>query len=136
MGLQLPDQSITVTGITTAAPSGADAKSIDLSIAYTYDVMRPDKWLVTAVVSSAPSDLFLWGLLAAGVMDDATDDLWGLHNDKYGVIKLGKLGTALAVGTHHFVVEDLGLYARLYFQRSAGAVNVTITPILKSLRGS
>lgn len=136
MGMQIPDTVVTKLNIASTAPSGADAGGIDLTTALTYYNMRPERWLVTATVTTAPSDLTLWGLLAVGNPDDASDDLWGLHNDLYLVIKGGKLGTALAVGTHHFIVKDIGVYARLYFQKSAGTVDVRLTPLLTSKRSS
>lgn len=134
MGMQLPAESITTSDIPNTSPSGA--VGIDLSLQLPEYMMRPDKWLVTAVVTVAPSDLILWGALAAGVALSAADDVWGLHNDKYGAIKAGKLSSALAVGTHHFIVTDIGVYSRLYFQKSAGTVSVTITPLSKSGRSS
>ncbi len=134
MGMQLPAESFTLTDVPSTAPSGA--VGADLSLQFPEYMMRPDRWLVTATVTVAPSDLTLWGAFAAGVQDSAADDIWGLHNDKYLVIKAGKLATALAVGSHHFIVTDIGIYARLYFQKSAGTVSVTITPISKSARSS
>jgi len=134
MGMQLPAESITASDIPNTSPSGA--VGIDLSLQLPEYMMRPDKWLVTAVVTVAPSDLTLWGALAAGAALSAADDVWGLHNDKYGVIKAGKLGSSLAVGTHHFIVTDIGVYSRLHFQKSAGTVSVTITPISRSARSS
>lgn len=134
MGMQLPAESITAPDIPNTSPSGA--VGIDLSVQLPEYMMRPDKWLVTAVVTVAPSDLTLWGALAAGAALSAADDVWGLHNDKYLVIKNGKIATALPVGSHHFIVCDIGVYARLYFQKSAGTVSVTITPLSKSGRSS
>lgn len=136
MALQLPDGVITKNGIASTAPSGADANAIDLTVALPQYNMRPERWILTAVVTVAPSDLTIWGLLAAGNQDDATDDLWGLHNDKFLAIKDGKIGTALAVGIHHFIVMDLGVYARLYFQKSAGTVDIRLTPVIKTGRSS
>lgn len=136
MPLQLPDGVITKTAIASTAPSGADVNSIDLTVVLPQYNMRPMTWIVTAVVTVAPSDLTIWGLLAVGDQDDVTADLWGLHNDKYLAIKNGKIATALAVGVHHFIVTDLGVYARLYFQKSAGTVDIRLTPVLKSGRSS
>jgi len=134
MSLQITAETASQAGLTTGAPSGN--VGILLSSGFNYQAMRPKKWLVTAVVTSAPTDLFIWGAAAAGVIADSSDDRWGLVNDKYGRIVAGKLGTALAVGTHHFVVEDIGVYTRLYFQRTAGAADVFITPINDSKQGS
>jgi len=133
-GKQIIDEFIAQDDIPTAAPSGA--VGIDLSVAYQHHTARPDKWLVQATVSVAPSDLFVWGALAFGSPDDASDDVWAVHNDKYGRVLAGKLGTALAVGSHAFIVTDVGVYARLYFQKSAGTVNVKIAPIYHGKRGS
>jgi hypothetical protein len=125
---------VSQTAIPTAAPTGN--VGIDLSIAYPQNIMRESKWLVTAVVTGAPSDLFVWGAGMVGNLDDSTDDRWGFHNDKYGRVLNGKLGSALAIGTHHFVVTDIAIYTRLYFQRSAGAVDVFISPIIESKKSS
>lgn len=93
---------------------------------------RRVKWLVTVVISGGPATITLWGALGAGVDGDATDDLWGKHNDKYGDITAGVLGTTIADGTHHFVVEDLGIYTRLYVQNSAGTVTGFMSPIMET----
>lgn len=134
MPLQQIEQTASQLNIPSTGASGN--VGIEFRTMLGHREMRPKKWLVTAVVTSAPSDLFIWGALAGGVIDDATDDKWGVHNDKYGRILAGKLGTALAVGTHHFIVEDIGIYTRVYFQKSAGAIDVFLTDILESQRSS
>lgn len=128
---------LTMASIGTDAPSGDDAESIDLTGNHDGGY-RPDQYLVTAVVTSAPSDLFVWGLVmhGSGAIDTPSDDLWGLHNNRYGTQVNGKIGTALAVGTHHFVLKDIGIYTRLYFQRSAGAVAIHVRPIYFAARGN
>jgi hypothetical protein len=134
MSLQSVAETVSQANIPNAIPSGN--VGIALGSAYPYNTMRPAKWLVTAVVTSAPSDLFIWGALGAGVIADSTDDKWGLHNDKYGRIITGRLGTAIGIGTHHFIVENIACYTRLFFSKSAGSIDVFITPILESKRSS
>ena len=131
---QILDAQALQSDIPNTAPSGA--VGIDLSISYPHQTARPTRWLVTVVVTVAPSDLLLYGLVALGAPDDATDDVWALYNDRYGRVVGGKLGTALAIGKHTFVVSDMGVYDRVYFQKSAGTVDVRIAPILESERGS
>lgn len=124
-----------MAGIGTAAPSGG--VGIDLTLFDETGQMRPSKWLITAVVTSAPSDLFLWGLVMhVGGVDTPNDDQWGLHSGKYGQQAQGKIGTALAVGTHHIVVEDVGAYTHLFFTKSAGTVDVYLRPYIESDRGN
>ena len=99
--------------------------------------MRPSRYLVTVVVTVAPSDLFMWGcVMHLGAVNTPADDQWGLHNGRYGVQANGKIGTALAVGTHHIVVTDVGIYTHLFFTKSAGTVDVYVRPIYESTRGS
>lgn len=134
MSMQITGERAAQLAISTGAPTGN--VGIDLSAAYAYQTMRPDKWIVSATVTTATSDLTLWGATALGAIDDSTDDLWGLHNDRYGRILNGKLGAALAVGSHHFIVTDIAIYSRIYFQKSAGNVDVFIIPIFKTDRSS
>lgn len=120
--------------IPATAPSGD--VGIELSAGFE-GTNRPTKYLVTAVVTAAPSDLFMWGcVMHLSGVDTPADDQWGLHNNVYGTQANGKIGTALAVGTHHFVVEDVGLYARLMFQKSAGNIDIYVRPILHVDRGN
>lgn len=124
-----------MTGIGTAAPSGG--VGVDLTLFTEAGNMRPSKWLVTAVVTAAPSDLILYGcVMHLNDVDTPADDQWGLHNGKYGQWSNGKIGSALAVGTHHIVVEDLGVYTRLFFVKSAGTVDVYVRPFLESDRSN
>lgn len=90
--------------------------------------LRPASYLITAVVTVAPSDLFMYGRV---------DTVWGLHSGRYNVTSTqGKIGTALAVGVHHIIVEDVGLYDELFFIKSAGNIDVSVMPILFSNYGS
>lgn len=130
--IQEPGELLSVTDITAIAPVNADAKSIDLTVLP--GNMKPSAYLITAVVTVAVSDLSVWGCSAQGVVNDETDDKWGLFNDRYG--NGPKLGTGLAVGTHHFVREDLGLFQRIYFQKSAGTIDVYVRPIYYGGRGN
>ncbi len=93
-------------------------------------------WLATVVVTVAPSNLTIWGALAQGVPEDESDDVWGLHQDSYGSHPLGLIATALPVGTYHFLVEGLGMYSRIYFQKSAGTINVTLSEVHEAGRGN
>lgn len=106
----------------SSAPVGDQVGAIDAETLHAGG-MKPNAYLITAVVSGSSSDLRVWGR-ARGV--------WGLHNGRYGQHPGGLLGTALAAGAHHFVVEDLGVYDQLYFVKSAGTVDVTVLPILFS----
>lgn len=74
---------------------------------------RPRWWLLTLEVQSLADDVFLWGALP--LTDDASQDLWGLHQDQYGKIPLGSLGS-LDPGTYQFAVDGLGLYSRVALQ--------------------
>jgi hypothetical protein len=99
--------------------------------------MRPSEYLITAIVTGAPSDLVMYGVVMhLSDVDTPADDQWGLHNNVYGTQVGGKIGSALPVGTHHFVVKDVGIYTRLFFVKSAGAIDVYVRPILYSGRGS
>lgn len=128
---QLIDR-LSMLAISTVAPVGdvgIDLKSLPGGL-------KPSTYLITAVVTVAPSNLICWGLVADGVSGDETDDQWGLFNDKRGSVVNGVIGTALAVGTHHIVVEDLGGFHKLFFTRSAGAVSVYVRPFQFGARGS
>ena len=127
-----PVQSMATIG--TSAPTGD--VGIELSAGHEGN-MRPSKYLVTAVVTVATTDLFMYGcVMHLGAVDTPNDDQWGLHNNVYGTQINGKIGAGLVVGTHHFVVEDVGVYTRLFFTRSAGAVDVYVRPIYESSRGN
>lgn len=124
---------------TVAAATGAPTSStigVELEALVSVGMMKPALWLITAVVSGGATDLTLWGCVPEGAAGDETDDLWGVVNDKFGNIKKGVLGTALAVGTYHWIVSDLGVFSRLYFQNSANAVSVHVKPVLFSMRGT
>ena len=122
-------------GIGSAAPSGG--VGVDLTSFIEAGNMRPSKWLITAVVTVAPSDLFLWGcVMHLQDVDTPADDQWGLHSTATGLQGQGKIGTALAVGTHHIVVDDVGVYTRLFLTKSAGTVDVYVRPYLETGRGN
>lgn len=114
--------------------AGGFAPGIQLSEGH-FGMMRPGRYLVTAVVTGGASDLYIYGRVAVGDSDQS-DDRWGLHNDARGRILNGKLGTALATGTHHFIVEDIGLYGAVFFTKSANSVDVYVHPISSSHYGS
>jgi hypothetical protein len=78
----------------------------------------------------------MWGATPGGIADDETDDIWGLFQDEYKTFVEGKIAAALPLGTYHFMTNGLGLFAWIYFQSSAGTVNVTITEILEAERGN
>lgn len=120
--------------IGTAAPSGD--VGIELSQGWPGGA-RPTSYLVTAVVTGGASDLFMWGCVRhLGAGDTPADDQWGLHNNRYGTQASGKIGTALAAGTHHIVVEDVGIYTRLFFTKSANNIDIYVRPIQYSGRGN
>lgn len=130
--LSIPGEVLSLPNIGTVAPTGA----VGIHLTALPGAMKPSSFLVTAVVTSAPSDLFIWGCAPDGDPGDETDDRWGVINDKFGRVVAGKLGTALAVGTHHFIVDDIGIFHRLSFTKSAGAVDVYVAPIYFSRRGN
>lgn len=111
----------------TIAPVGDAAGRIDLGSGHRGG-MRPSSYLITAVVEVGASDLIMYGRV---------DSVWGLHTGRYGLPSQGKIGTALAVGTHHIVVEDVGLYDELFFAKSANTISsVKVTPVAFSNYGS
>jgi hypothetical protein len=135
MCTQILGRVLSALNIGNVAPIPGDV-GIELSLGYEGNA-RPSEYLVTAVVTGAPSDLIMYGcVMHGGGVDTPADDLWGLHNNVYGTQLNGKLGTALVVGTHHFVVKDVGVYTRLFFVKSAGNVDIHIRPILYTGRGS
>jgi len=118
--------------ITTAAPTTAVGQGIDFSTAFAYETARWRKFLLTIGLTGGPSDINLWVRRAAGVSGTTTDDVWGLFQDMFGVIKLGKVATALPNGAYHFIIADIGAFAGLYIQASAGTMTATILPIQES----
>lgn len=129
--LQIP-RRVTQVNAATGAPTGA--VGIDLTATMPETTARPHKWLATLDVQGGASNVTLWGCLASAVPGDATDDIWGLHNDKRGQIANGVLKTAAPVGRYHIVIEDIGIYSRLYFQNSANTVTVTLSAIYEKAR--
>lgn len=112
--------------ITNAVPVGAVGFGLTASLfAHT---MKPRKAVVSVTVS-APTTLSLWMLLPIGITGDTSDDVWGLFQDMFGVIKLGVLATALPAGTYHFIIPDIGGFSRLYLQSTAGTVTAVINVI-------
>lgn len=106
--------------ITTAAPTGA--VGIDFSTAGVYHTSRWRKYALEIASTGGPSDCTLWVMRG-------TADVWSKFQDMFGVIKLGKVATALPDGTYTFVVPDLGSYARVYIQNSAGTMTAVLLPI-------
>ena len=132
MGKRILGQSLAQTNIPAIAP----VAGVGIDMTLFLEASRPRWWLVTVEVTVAPSDLFVWGALPQGTPDDPADDIWGLHQDEYATFPLGKIGATLPVGTYHFITDGLGLYSRLYFQKSAGTVTVILSEILEAERGS
>jgi len=132
VGKRILGQSLTQTAIPSIAPVGA----VGLDMTLFLEASRPRWWLITVEVTTAPSDLFVWGARPMGTPDDPSDDIWGLHQDEYATFPLGKIGAALPIGTYHFITDGLGLYSRIYFQKSAGAVTVIMSEILDAERGN
>lgn len=118
-----------IGSIAPVANVGMDMKSFR-------EASRPKRHLVTVTITVAPSDVTIWGAIPKGVIDDSTDDAWGKFIDEYGTFAAGKLGTALATGVYHFVITGLGLFSRVYFQKSAGTVDVVLSEILEAGRGN
>lgn len=132
MGKRIPGQNQVATDDSAVAPTGA----VGIDMTMFQEAARPQWWLITVTVTVAPSDVFVWGALPAGVPDSAADDQWGLHQDEYKVLPLGKLATALPIGVYHFIIDGLGLYSRVYFQKSAGTLSVKLTEILEATRSN
>lgn len=118
----------TQTGVTNVDPVGDQAGRIELGSGH-HGGMRPASYLITVIVTIS-ADLEMWGRV---------DEEWGLHSGRYGTaIGQGKIGVALSVGTHHIVVEDVGIYDELFFTTSvaAAATSVKVRPIVFSNYGS
>ena len=113
--------------VTTAAPVGN--VGIDFRTSIVYQTMGWRKLLLTIVVTGGVSDCTLWVRVARAVADDATDDVWGLFNDMFGVIKSGRVASALGIGTHHFIIPDVGGFAGIYIQSSANTMTANVSPI-------
>lgn len=123
---QIFDKTVDHPTVTNSAPTGDVGVNIGTSFVYTTAGWR--KIVLTITVAGGASNVFLWGRLPAGAAG-AGDDVWGLFQDMFGVVKLGVIATALPVGTYHFTIPDVGPYAALYVQNSANTVTAKITPI-------
>ncbi len=132
MGKRILGQSLTQAAI----PSIAPVANVGIDMTLFLEASRPRWWLITIEVTVAPSDILVWGALPQGTPDDPSDDIWGLHQDEYATFPLGKIATALPIGNHHFITDGLGLYSRVYFQKSAGTVSVILSEILEAERGN
>lgn len=132
MGKRILGQSQVATDDSNAAPTGA----VGIDMTLFQEAARPRWWLMTVTITVGASDVFVWGALPAGVADSAADDIWGLHQDEYKVLPLGKLGSAIPTGVYHFIVDGLGIYSRVYFQKSAGTLSVKLSEILDAARGN
>ncbi len=102
----IPGVSVSADFSLSVAPSADDG--IDMTL-FT-GAMKERRWLLTIDVQFLASDVSLWGAIPFGNPDD-TDDIWGLHQDPYGKIPLGFIGT-LGVGKFQTIVDGLGLYTR------------------------
>jgi hypothetical protein len=80
--------------------------------------------LIGGVDAATTTDIFVWGR-------ESTSKRWGLHNDSYGRVLLGKIHTGIVSGLQHLFLKDLGNYDRVYFTRagSTGTVTVRLTEI-------
>lgn len=116
------------TDLGTAAPVADEDDRIILGDGHRGG-MRPSSYLITAVVETGVADLIMYGRV---------DGVWGLHSGRYSVLGAqGVIGDNLAVGTHHIVVEDVGLYDELFFVKSANNItSVKVRPILFGNHGS
>ena len=121
----------------TDAASVAPVDDVGIDMTQFGGQSKSKSFLATVTVTGGASNVSVWGALAQGAEEDATDDVWGLHQDPLGAIApLGLLGTALPVGTYHFMIDGLGLYSRVYFQKSANTVDVILTEIHEAGRGN
>lgn len=132
MGKRILGQGLPQLDIPSADPVG----DVGIDMTLFLEASRPRWWHITAVVTVAPSDLIVWGALPQGAPDDLTDDIWGLHQDEFKTFPLGVIAASLPVGTYHFMTDGLGLYSKVYFQKSAGTVDITLSEILDAERGS
>lgn len=126
MPRQIFDKSVDHPTVTTAAPTGDVGVNIGTNFVYNTAGWR--QVLLTVAISGGASDVKLWVRLTRGA-GDASDDTWGLFQDQYGVVKFGIVATALAVGTYHFMIPDVGGFAALYVQKSANTVTASVTPV-------
>lgn len=125
---QLPATSgLVQQTVNTSAPSGD--VGINLATLMPEENARWRKVILTVTVAGSASNIILWAKRAAGVAGSSADDVWGLFSDMFGNVKLGVVATALPVGTYHFTIPDVGPYAALYVQSSAGTVSATFLPI-------
>lgn len=124
---QIFETLISHPAITSAAPSGD--VGINFADTLPQNTMKWRKILLAVTIIGGASDCTLWLRRNLGVIGDETDDVWGLFQDMFGVIKLGKIGTALAAGVYFFIVPDVGAFAGLYVQNSANTMTVSVSPI-------
>lgn len=115
--------------------AGGVTPGIDMTLFL--EASRPRWWHITVEITVDPATVSVWGLSAAGApADEPAEQIWGLHQDEYGTFKLGVIGTLLPTGVYHFITDGLGVYSAVYFQASAGTVNVTLSEILDAERGN
>lgn len=131
-GKRILGEKYTHTDISASAPTG----TAGVLMSQFHETARPRYWLITVVVTVAPSDVYVWGSIPAGTADDPTDDTWGLFQDEYKTFPLGKIATALPIGTFHFETQGLGLFSQVAFQKSAGTVSVTVAEIYEGGLGN
>lgn len=131
---QIGGNLLSVADTDTAAPSG----DVGMELSQSWDGgSRPNSYLLTIVITTGAADVTLWGCVRhLGASDTPADDQWGKHTDRRRAFPQGVLGSALPVGTYHFVLEDVGLYTRLYVQKSANNVACYLRPIQFAGRGN
>lgn len=136
MGKRLLGDRHTMNGIGSTAPSG----NVGIDMTLYLEGARARWWLITVVITGAAATPTVWGALPAGAPDDASDDFWGVLQDEFGTYPKGVLGTALPVGTYHFIIDGPGLFSRVFFTKGSGdggaTVNVHLTEIYDAERAN
>lgn len=128
----------TIASITTSVPTGA----VGLELGF-MGTMKTAKFLLAVTIAGEAETVALWGQrpdLDTDDTDDHTNGVWGLHNDKHGRFIAGELAPSagtLAVGVHHFILEDVGAYVGIQLQAGGhGGGTATVTATLTEIRES
>lgn len=87
--------------------------------------MRERRVCLTLAVAGGPQDLTLWVLLPMGAEGDTSTDVWGKYQDVYNVFPKGIIGAGVAIGTYHFILEDVTAFAKFFIQKSDAGHDVT-----------
>ncbi len=119
MSTQGIGQTETIPDVDTSLPTGTQG----LAMSTIASGRKPKVYRLSITVTS--------GAPIASLVGSDTDagTVWGFLGDASGAINAG---VALAVGTYHFVVENLGVVRRVGILLSAGAASATLTAITEN----